>query len=110
MNQIKKDAIIMKEALLRSDLREFSDILGTSPEAKNLTGKGISNSDIDRFFEIALGAGAYVGKISGAGGGGFMFFTVEPNRRPEVLRAAKEEPGIVTTFALTDRGALAWRV
>ena len=46
----------------------------------------ISNSNIDEIYEAGLSAGAVGGKLLGAGGGGFMVFYVEPERR-EVLKA-----------------------
>jgi D-glycero-alpha-D-manno-heptose-7-phosphate kinase len=109
MHEIKRDALEMKEALLRNDIDRFASILNRSWESKKRTASGIANQEIDRVFDLAMGAGARAGKVSGAGGGGFMFFIVEPTRRPDVLRALKQEPGAVMTCSFSHTGAQAWR-
>jgi D-glycero-alpha-D-manno-heptose-7-phosphate kinase len=47
----------------------------------------VSNSLIDGLYERAIAAGAYGGKVAGAGGGGFMAFIVPPDRRDQVRNA-----------------------
>ena len=110
MHQIKRDAYVMKDALLHNDLAAFSATLARSWEAKKRTASGISNGEIDRICNIALSAGALSGKVSGAGGGGFLFFMVPPERRPRVLAALGREPGVTMRCGLTKTGAQAWRV
>ena len=110
MHQIRADAIAMKEALLRNDLREMAEILGRSWQAKKRLAAGIANAEIERVFEIAFSAGAYSGKVSGAGGGGFLFFMIDPERRPELIRRLKTEPGQVMTAGFSANGSHAWHV
>jgi D-glycero-alpha-D-manno-heptose-7-phosphate kinase len=110
MHQIKRDAYVMKDALLHNDLRAFSATLGHSWEAKKRTASGITNAEINRVYDIALSAGACSGKISGAGGGGYLFFMVEPERRPHLLQALAREPGVASHCTFTETGAQAWRV
>lgn len=110
MHQIKRDVLVMKNALLQNDLRAFSVTLGRNWEAKKRTAAGISNPEIDRICDIAASAGAWSGKVSGAGGGGFLFFTVPPERRPHLLRMLGREPGAAATCSFIQRGAQAWRV
>jgi D-glycero-alpha-D-manno-heptose-7-phosphate kinase len=110
MHQIKRDAYAMKHALLHNDLRAFAATLGRSWEAKKRTAGGISNGEIDRIHALAMEAGAWAGKVSGAGGGGFLFFMVAPERRPHLLRILAREPGETRVCGFTKQGALAWRV
>jgi D-glycero-alpha-D-manno-heptose-7-phosphate kinase len=110
MHQIKRDAYVMKDALLHNDLRTFSDTLGRSWEAKKRTASGITNAEIDRVCDVARSAGALSGKVSGAGGGGFLFFMALPERRPELLQALSREPGTTMRCCFTESGAQAWRV
>ena len=110
MHQIKQDAYVMKDALLRNDLRAFSRTLGMSWEAKKRTASDISNAEINRILDVAVSAGAHSGKVSGAGGGGFLFFTVDPERRPHLMRALAREPGITMKCGFSETGAQAWRV
>ncbi len=109
MHALRADALEMKDALLRHDLTGFARILGRSWESKKQTAAGISNPEINRIYDLACAAGALAGKISGAGGGGFFFFVVDPARRPEVIAALKNEPGMVMTCGFSDRGAHSWR-
>ena len=110
MHQIKRDAYVMKDALLHNDLRAFSDTLGRSWEAKKRTAAGITNAEINRVYNLALSAGALSGKVSGAGGGGYLFFMVPPEQRTRLLRALSREPGHTTRCSFTEGGAQAWRV
>jgi D-glycero-alpha-D-manno-heptose-7-phosphate kinase len=110
MHQIKREANVMKDALLRNDLRAFSDTLGRSWEAKKRTATGITNAEIDRICELALSAGALAGKVSGAGGGGFILFMAPPERRPHLMRTLSGQPGVTMRCGFTEHGAQAWRV
>lgn len=105
---IKQDAVAMKEAILRGDLARYAQILGRSWVAKKQMAQGISNPEIDAVYELAIRAGAQAGKISGAGGGGFMMFFVPPGRRMGVLRALAQAPGQVMNFHFTGVGAQSW--
>jgi D-glycero-alpha-D-manno-heptose-7-phosphate kinase len=108
MLALKQDAIAMKEAILRCDLPRYAQILGRSWTAKKQMAQGITNSDIDAVYDRAMVAGALAGKISGAGGGGFMMFFVPPDRRMRVLRELSRFPGQVMNFHFTGDGAQSW--
>lgn len=110
MHQIKRDAYVMKDALLHNDLRAFADTMGRSWEAKKRTAVGITTDEINRVHQVAMAAGAWSGKVSGAGGGGFLFFMVPPELRPQLLRALAQQPGTTMTCGFTEGGAHAWRV
>ena len=84
--------------------------MGLSWEAKKRTAAGITNDEINRVHEVAMAAGAWAGKVSGAGGGGFLFFMVPPELRPRLLRALATQPGTPATCGFTEGGAHAWRV
>ncbi len=55
--------------------------------AKKATSDAVSSSLIQHLFDVAMGAGAIAGKVSGAGGGGFIMFLVNPRKRTSVVRA-----------------------
>ena len=74
MHQLKHQAQLMKEALLKGRLHEIGEILDFGFQQKKQMAEGISNSLMDEIYEAAKKAGATGGKISGAGGGGFMTF------------------------------------
>lgn len=108
MLSLKSDAFQMKDAILRGDLSLYSEILGRSWASKKKMAHGISNPDIDYVFDRAIAAGALSGKISGAGGGGFMMFFVRPQLRMSVLRALEGLPGSIMNFHFVEDGAQSW--
>ncbi|MGF1485446.1 MAG: dehydrogenase [Opitutales bacterium] len=105
---LKKDALRYKEALLKGDLRSIADILKDSWEAKKKLAHSITNSQVDAAFDTAMNAGAYAGKVSGAGGGGFIAFMTDPLRKPEVAKALEPHNGRIIPFHFTHQGAQAW--
>jgi D-glycero-alpha-D-manno-heptose-7-phosphate kinase len=110
MEHLKQNAVDMKEAILKGDIPRVGALLGMGWNAKKETAKGISNNSIEHAFDIALDAGAYAGKVSGAGGGGFCMFMVEPERRQSVVNALTALPGRVLMCNFTAGGATAWRI
>lgn len=110
MHQLKADAFEMKEAILKGDFQKFAAVLNKSWIAKKKTADSISNARIDHLFATALDAGAIGGKVSGAGGGGFIMFVIDPVERMRVIRRLEREEGHVTTFSFTKRGTEGWRI
>lgn len=74
MHQLKEQAKMMKEALLKGKLNDIGEILDYGFQQKRLMAHNISNTSIEEVYDAAKKAGATGGKISGAGGGGFMIF------------------------------------
>lgn len=108
MHKLKKDALAIKEAILKGDILRFAEHFGHSWEAKKRMADKITNNDIDNIYEAALKAGAYSGKVSGAGGGGFMVFLVDPIKRINVIRALNQFDGRVLNFHFTNNGTQGW--
>lgn len=99
----------MKEAILKGDFEQFAESMRQSWTSKKQMAASISNSSIDAIYDAAIEAGARAGKVSGAGGGGFMMFIVNPTRRPDVIRALEKFNGQVMTCNFTEYGAYSWR-
>jgi D-glycero-alpha-D-manno-heptose-7-phosphate kinase len=110
MHELKRDAHAMKERLLLGDIRGLAEVLEHSWEEKKKTSARVSSETLEKTHDIAISNGAYAGKVSGAGGGGFMFFLVDPALRPKVVRALAAEGGDVMTCHFTQSGASSWRV
>jgi len=89
MHQTKKMAILMKEAILKGNLDEIGPIMMQAWDSKKKMASGISNKQIDNIFDSVVKAGATGGKISGAGGGGFMFFYCHLNMNALKNKRAK---------------------
>lgn len=110
MHELKADALIMKEAILKGEILKFAQYLGKSWEAKKRMATSISNNYIDKVYDTAINAGAYAGKVSGAGGGGFMIFMVDPTRRLEVINELNKLDGNIMNFHFNHNGAEAWKL
>ena len=110
MHRIRQSSVDMKLALLKGDMEEFGRILGQAWEDKKKMAGAITNPVIQEAFDKAMAAGAVAGKVSGAGGGGFIMLMVPPTRKMAVVRAMEALPGKVVPFQFTERGAHAWRV
>lgn len=110
MQGIKAEALIMKECLLRGDFEGFVQSMQDGWENKKRTSRFISNSHIDEIYASATTAGALAGKISGAGGGGFMLFFVPASKRMNVIRTLNTYQGQVSNCHFTKHGTQAWRI
>lgn len=84
----------MRDALINSDLDAFGRLLDESWRIKKRVSSKISNSLIDRVYDTALQRGALGGKITGAGGGGFMLLFCEKGKQADVRAGMKEEFGL----------------
>jgi D-glycero-alpha-D-manno-heptose-7-phosphate kinase len=108
MHQLKAQATQMKEALLKGNLNEIGTILNFGFEQKRKMAANISNSNIENIYAAAMAAGANGGKISGAGGGGFMFFYCPKNTKFNVIKALEQFGGYTKPFSFTTQGLITW--
>jgi D-glycero-alpha-D-manno-heptose-7-phosphate kinase len=110
MHQLKRQAQLMKEALLKGRLHEIGEILDFGFQQKKQMAEGISNSLMDEIYESAKKAGATGGKISGAGGGGFMTFYCPANTKYAVIEKLMQFGGFVKNYQLVDHGLTSWTI
>jgi D-glycero-alpha-D-manno-heptose-7-phosphate kinase len=103
LHRIKAMAEETIELLRQGQLREFGRLLHASWEAKKRLAKGISNPRIDQWYATALEHGAVGGKITGAGGGGFLMLYCEEGEQDAVTTALEAE-GLVRMDFHFDRG------
>jgi D-glycero-alpha-D-manno-heptose-7-phosphate kinase len=108
MHQLKEQARMMKEALLKGRLHEIGEILDFGFQQKRQMAANISNSSIEEIYEAAKKAGATGGKISGAGGGGFMIFYCPGNTRHAVTETLNTFGGQVRQYSFTNYGLTRW--
>ncbi len=108
MHHLKEQAKMMKEALLQGNVDEMGLILDYGFEQKRNMAANISNSEIEKVYNAAKGAGATGGKISGAGGGGFMIFYCPGNTRYAVITTLNSFGGIVRDYSFTKYGLQTW--
>lgn len=70
----------------------------------------ISNSNIEEIYNAAKKSGATGGKISGAGGGGFMIFYCPDNTRHQVIKTLNTFGGEVKKYSFTKYGLTTWAI
>jgi len=87
-----------------------AEILNRSWAAKKKTAEGISTGAIERLHAIAMAHGALAGKVSGAGGGGFLMFIVPPQHRVALIDALNQAGGTASAVHFTGVGAESWTV
>ena len=108
MHQLKQQAQMMKEALLKGRLPEIGEILDFGFQQKRKMARGISNELMEEIYETAKAAGATGGKISGAGGGGFMIFYCPGNARYNVAKSLERFGGVHRTYQFVEHGLTTW--
>jgi D-glycero-alpha-D-manno-heptose-7-phosphate kinase len=108
LHRLKSDAAEMKTAFTAGDIDRMAEILRRSWEAKKATAAAVSNSAIDELLELGLANGALAGKVSGAGGGGFLFFFVHPENRFRLISALNEASGKASMVKFTETGSETW--
>jgi D-glycero-alpha-D-manno-heptose-7-phosphate kinase len=110
MHQLKEQARMMKEAMLKGRLHEIGEILDFGFQQKRQMAANISNSNIEEVYEAAKKAGATGGKISGAGGGGFMIFYCPGNCRYKVIDTLEKFGGHNKHYQFAQTGLNTWTV
>jgi D-glycero-alpha-D-manno-heptose-7-phosphate kinase len=95
----------MRSTLEKGDLHAFGSLLDQAWIAKKKVSAKISSTRIDRLYQIAQESGALGGKITGAGGGGFLLLYCEPQSQAEVRQALAAEGVQEMAFALDGNGA-----
>lgn len=110
MHQLKEQAKMMKEALLKGEIDKIGSILDYGFRFKKQMASGISNEVIDDIYNTAMQAGATGGKISGAGGGGFMMFYCPANTRYAVKAALSKFGGEFKNYQFTEHGLYSWSI
>ncbi len=110
MHGIKHEALVMKECLLRGDFAGLVKSMLSGWDNKKRSAKTVSNPHIDEIYATAIKASVLAGKVSGAGGGGFMLFFVPTEKRMDVIRALNKFEGQVSNCHFTNYGTQAWRV
>jgi D-glycero-alpha-D-manno-heptose-7-phosphate kinase len=109
LHRMKAYAGQMKEDLLKGRVDRIAETLNEGWREKRRTAESVSNDRIDSLYAKAVRAGALGGKISGAGGGGFLMLIVDPTRRQHVANALQSEGATLFPCCFFDGGAQSWR-
>jgi D-glycero-alpha-D-manno-heptose-7-phosphate kinase len=110
MHEVKAHAINMKTMLLGGKIRQTADILQQAWLSKKNTASTITNSVVEKLIGVAMDNGAWGGKVSGAGGGGFIMLLADPSLRHRLIQALNAAGGHASAVRLTFEGVEAWTV
>ncbi|GAB6010892.1 GHMP family kinase ATP-binding protein [Viscerimonas tarda] len=109
MHLIKQQAYELKEAILKNKLDDIGSILHAGWSHKRNMADGISTPLFEDLYNTAMNAGSTGGKISGAGGGGYVFFYCPNNTRFAVAQALEHLGGKVQPYSFTKKGLETWK-
>lgn len=109
MHRLKASAVEMKEALLKGVLKRVGETLRSTWSSKREMAQSISTGPIEDALETAMAAGATAGKISGAGGGGFIMFLVPLEHKQRLMTALTAKGYRSESCRFTTEGATSWR-
>jgi D-glycero-alpha-D-manno-heptose-7-phosphate kinase len=110
MDELKALAYEARRALLSGEIDLFGEITHRSWLSKKRMSDRISNAALDKIYDLARHAGASGGKVSGAGGGGYMFFVTRFDSRKQVVEALRLAGCQVVDFSFEQQGVQAWRI
>jgi D-glycero-alpha-D-manno-heptose-7-phosphate kinase len=106
----KNLAVEMKNLLLQRRLDDFGALLDTAWQFKKKMSPKISNAHIDGMYHEARQHGALGGKITGAGGGGYLLLYCDYEKKHKVAEAVTRVGGQPTEFAFEFNGMQTWRI
>lgn len=111
MHSLKANAINMKNTLQSGKYTELGQLLGKGWLDKKKTSNRITNKDIEKLYSTALTLGAKGGKISGAGGGGFMIIYCAEKKKDNLIEVITHDFGShFTRYNFTDKGLETWKI
>lgn len=109
MKMVKQHALDMKNLLLRCKVNEFGELMHDAWQQKKKMASSITNEWLDEIYDEARKAGAIGGKVSGAGGGGFMMFYCGHRKKRDVIAVLEKMGATVESFQFEMNGAESWR-
>jgi D-glycero-alpha-D-manno-heptose-7-phosphate kinase len=109
MRAQKQLAQEMKALLLRGEIRDFGALLDEVWKQKKRMSPLITNQRIDEAYDIAIKHGALGGKVTGAGGGGYILFVCDFDHKHRVAEALTNFGATVTEFSFERQGVTTWR-
>tara|TARA_Y100000310_G_scaffold316318_1_gene367882 strand:- start:17935 stop:19998 length:2064 start_codon:yes stop_codon:yes gene_type:complete len=108
LSRLKQITQEIKTALLKGKMEDFGKLLHECWENKKRSNKKISNSDIDKLYNIGIRNGVLGGKLLGAGGGGYILFFCSPLKRKKVFDELRKAGGKIINFNFDVEGLVTW--
>jgi D-glycero-alpha-D-manno-heptose-7-phosphate kinase len=110
LDETKRLAIEMKNALLKGELNNFGMLLHEAWQHKRNFSNKITNPVIDKLYKTARDQGAIGGKILGAGGGGYMLLYCDFQHKHRIAEALEKAGGQIVEFGFEFKGLRTWSV
>ncbi len=110
LDRSKEIALEMAATLEKDDIDETGRLLDLGWQYKKQFSEKITNPKIEELYNAAMSSGAIGGKVSGAGGGGFMFFICDYDKKFVVSEELMKHGAKVTDFMFEHDGVLSWRI
>ena len=111
MLKIKEEVFLMKNYLLTGEIDHIATSFNSGWESKKRSAPIISNTYLDEIYSKGIEAGAVAGKVSGAGGGGFMIFIVPVLKRKKVADILMENfDGFILDCNFSENGCESWKI
>ncbi len=110
LREMKEMTLAMKSALLQRQLDYFGQLLGEEWEQKKRVSEKVSNVELDELYAMARREGARGGKVTGAGGGGFMLLYCEYEKKHHVAQKMTDMGCTVVDLRMEPSGLQTWRV
>ncbi|MDR1954684.1 MAG: kinase [Candidatus Methanoplasma sp.] len=109
LDESKRLAKEICEAIKKGDIDAAGTLLDESWQYKKQFSDKISNKDLNDLYDKAIANGAIGGKVSGAGGGGFMYYICEYDKKAQVAQELQKCGAMVTDFMFEPHGVTSWR-
>ncbi|MCE5296058.1 MAG: GHMP kinase [Euryarchaeota archaeon] len=109
LDNTKRLARETKDALVMGDIKRMGELLNESWEHKKRFTGNVTNERVDAIYSAAMNNGAIGGKITGAGGGGFMFFICDYERKHCVANELDKLGAKPVNFNFDKYGLQTWR-
>jgi D-glycero-alpha-D-manno-heptose-7-phosphate kinase len=109
MDSLKSLTIEMKDALLQGKLNRFGECLDEAWNYKKKMADGITHSKVDEMYSEAKKEGAIGGKLTGAGGGGYLLLFCKFDKKHKVAARMVSMGGEIVNFGLNLNGVQTWR-
>lgn len=111
LHALVEQAKMIKDCLIRGNIEGLGEILDYGFKQKKNLANGITTPEIEMLYETAIKAGSTGGKISGAGGGGFIFFYCPNNTKYNVINELnKLKMGYPQAFTWNKFGIRTWQI
>jgi len=109
LDESKRLAREIGKSIQAGDIEKAGRLLDESWSYKKQFSSNVSNRHIDEFYNVAIANGAIGGKVSGAGGGGFMYYICEYDKKAQVAQELQKHGVLITDFMFDPKGVTSWR-